>query len=334
MEYGTFKVAYNTTPAPINVKLTQSTGTLVFTFEDKAVSTAKINLTLTDEIGNEYTYNTNTKYIQTDLIPIGAYTYSAETEGCETKTGYVVVEKDEDKGITVKFKKIIKEDWVADRIVDSWADGNVTYALDLKENSGVISFNFDGDLTDKEFDISKVRVGLVEMDWINGIVGFVGKDIRLSGGYSKVAGEAELVPGTYYTETNPMDGTFFKIMLDVNDEKKLKSVFDIEKIYDSQDNYTAIFAMEADFYDGSTPQFIVLQQGKRLLTINNFEDDPEAYYMLNASDTLVYQVYRKIKLPLDCEKVIFSTIKREPIKEFTINEDTLTNGVDFSEIHN
>ena len=332
MSSNTFKVAYNTTPAPIKVKLTQATGTLVFTFEDKSVSTAKVNLTLTDENGKEYKYETKTKSLQTDLIPIGAYTYSAETEGCEIKTGYVVVEKDEDKQVTVKFKKIIKEDWDAERISDNW--GDVTYAIDLKESSSVVYFNFDDDLTDKEFDISKVRIGLVEIDWVNSIVSFIGRDIRLSGSYTKVSGDAELVPGTYYIEKNPINGTFFKIMLDVNDAQKLKTVFDIEKIYDSQDEYTPIFAMESDFYEGSTSQFIVLQEGKRLLTINNFEEDPETYYMLDASATYVNQTYRKIKLPLDCEKVIFSTANRVPIKEVVIDADTLANGVDFSEIHN
>ena len=336
MKSGTFKVAYNTTPAPINVKLTQATGTLVFTFEDKAVSTAKITLTLTDENDQEYKYETNTKYIQTDLIPIGAYTYSAETEGCETKTGYVVVEKDEDKQVTVKFKKIVKEEWTADRIADNW--GEVTYAIDLKESSSVIYFNFDGDLTGKEFDMSKARVGLAEMDWINGIVGFIGKDIRLSDSYTKVAKESELVPGTYFTtETDPtktFNGTFLKVMLDLKDAKKLRAVFDVEKIYDSQDEYTPIFAMEPGFYEGSTPQFIVLQQGKRVLTINNFEEEPESYYMFNSSETLVHVVNRKINLPINCEKIIFSTLKRVPIKEVMIDEDTLSNGVDFSEIHN
>ena len=127
---------------------------------------------------------------------------------------------------------------------------------------------------------------------------------------------------------------FFKIMLHTSDAESLNNVFAIEKIYDSQDAYTAIFAMEPDFYEDSKSQFIVLQEGKRLLTINNFEEEPETYYMLDASETLVYQVYRKIKLALDCEKIIFSTMKREPIKEVTIDEDTLTNGVDFSETHN
>ena len=304
---------------------------LVFTFEGKYVSTAKVTLTLTDKNGKEYEYETETNSIQTDILPIGKYTYSAETEGCKRETGSVDVVKGKDP-VTVKFEKNVKEDWKADRIADSW--GVPTYAVDLKESSGIVYFNFDGDLTGKEFDMSKARIGLVELDWINSVLTFLGKDSRLSGSYTKVAGDAELVPGTYYTEKNPMDGTFLKIMLDVNDAQKLMAVFDIEKIYDSQDEYTAIFAMEPDFYEDSKSQFIVIQEGKRLLTINNFEEDPEAYYMLDASETYVNQVYRKIKLTLNCDKVIFSTANRVPIKEVEINEDTLTNGVDFSDIHN
>ncbi len=304
---------------------------ITFTFENKAVSTAKITLTLTDKNGEKYPYETETDSIQTDILPIGKYTYSAETEGCKRETGSVDVVKGKDP-VTVKFEKNVKEDWKADRIADSW--GVPTYAVDLKESSGIVYFNFDGDLTGKEFDMSKARIGLVELDWINSVATFLGKDSRLSGSYTKVAGDAELVPGTYYTEKNPMDGTYLKIMLHTSDAESLNNVFDIKKIYDSQDAYTAIFAMEPDFYEDSKSQFIILEEGKRLLTINNFEEEPETYYMLDASETLVHQVYKKIFLALDCEKIIFSTLKRVPIKEVEINEDTLTNGVDFSEIHN
>ena len=224
--------------------------------------------------------------------------------------------------------------WSADRIVDDF--GTVTYAVDKKDESGIFYFNFSGEHAGKDFDMSKVRIGLVVKDDIKGTVEFVGKDIRLWGSYRKVASEEELVPGTYCTQTNPYGDTFLKCMLAEIDASRINGSGNVEKISDTKDEYTFIIAMESDWYEGSTSQYILVQAARNVLVINDFRTKPDVYYTYTSEETgekFIYATSGKILVPLDCEKVTFCTFKRVSLKEVILDDETLSNGVDFSEIH-
>lgn len=224
--------------------------------------------------------------------------------------------------------------WNATRIADEF--GTVTYAMDKKDESGIFYFNFSGEHTDKDFDMSKVRIGLVVKDDIKGTVEFVGKDIRLWGSYSKVASEEELVPGTYCTQTNPDGDTFLKCMLAEIDASRINGSGNVEKINDKKDEYVFIIAMEPDWYEGSTSQYIVVQAARNVLVINDFRTKPDVYYTYTSEETgekFIYATSDKILVPLDCEKVTFCTLKRVALKEVILDDESLSGGVEFDEVH-
>ena len=188
-------------------------------------------------------------------------------------------------------------------------------------------------INNADIDISKARIGYANVNETKGTVNFAEQGIRLSDNYYKAKSESEMVPGTYYTEINPMNGTFFKVMLSQNDTERIDKVFDINKIYDETYELTPVFTMDSGFYGNSSPVFVVIEAGKKILTINNFEEEPKAYYMLYSNERGVHTVYEKINLSLDCNKLLFCTIKKVLIKEVTIDDNILSSGVDFNEIH-
>ena len=103
---GTLKISYGETPAPIEVNLTQSSGTLIFNLTKPSdLKNAKATVTLKDENDKKYTYENTTANIQTNVIPIGLYEYTIVIEGCETATGFAVVEKDQNTLVRVTIQK-------------------------------------------------------------------------------------------------------------------------------------------------------------------------------------------------------------------------------------
>ena len=224
--------------------------------------------------------------------------------------------------------------WSAVRAVDDF--GIVTYAIDKKDESAVIYFNLDASIHDKELDMSKMRIGLVKVDWYNSTVEYVGKDIRLWGSYRRVSSENELVPGTYYTQTNPVGGTFLKCQLAKIDATRMNDTGYVEKITDTSDEYSFIFAMESDWCDESSNQYIIVQAARKTLSINGFKNKPDVYYKYYSVETgnkFIYATVSKIYVPLDCESITFCTLKQVVIKEVTLDENTMRRGVDFSDVH-
>ena len=223
--------------------------------------------------------------------------------------------------------------WSAKRVADDY--GDVTYAIDKKDESAIINFNLNSNISDKELDMSKMRIGLVKVDWVKGVVEFIGKDIRLWGSYKKVSGESELVPGSYCLENIINSSvTTFECMLAPEDAARLNDTGYIEKINNPSDGESFIFAMEPEWYDGSAAEFIVVQTGKKVLTINNFAEGSVVRYLFTASDEKATRVVTsKIVLPFDCESIIFCTLYKEPIKEVILDDESLSGGVEFDEVH-
>ena len=206
----------------------------------------------------------------------------------------------------------------------------------IKDESAIINFNLNSNISNKELDMSKMRIGLVKVDWVKGVVEFIGKDIRLWGSYKKVSGESELVPGSYCLENIINSSvTTFECMLAPEDAARLNDTGYIEKINNPSDGESFIFAMEPEWYDGSAAEFIVVQTGIKVLTINNFAEGSVVRYLFTASDEKATRVVTsKIVLPFDCESIIFCTLYKEPIKEVILDDESLGGGVEFDEVIN
>lgn len=223
--------------------------------------------------------------------------------------------------------------WSAVRAVDDF--GIVTYSIDKKDESAIIYFNLDASIQDKELDMSKMRIGLVKVDWYNSTVEYVGKDIRLWGSYRRVSCENQLVPGTYCLENIISNSvTSFKCMLSCEDAARLNNTGYAEKINSPSNGESFVFAMEDGWYEGSAAKYIVAQQCNKVLTINNFVENSVVRYIYDISNEKAIRIVtRKVILPIDCEIIIFCTLFKEPIKEVTLDENTMRRGVDFSDVH-